>query len=113
MRARLAAIITIAALSQSLAADRYMILGAGAVSCGRWVSDIEQRPNMMSWILGFLSGYNVVIVGESSNISEGIDAVALERWITNYCRENPLSILANATVELVVELGTGQKLQSN
>ena len=55
------------------------------------------------WILGFITGTGLVL--EASGKQQKVtDADAAAAYIDNYCRENPLSSIMEASQMLVVEL---------
>lgn len=81
-----------------------MIYGAGVRSCGSW---LEARKDddvvwqvYVQWTLGFLSAANVYL----ENTPQKTDSDAVIAWLDNYCRDNPLSSVRNAMVNLVLEL---------
>jgi hypothetical protein len=48
-----------------------------------------------AWVLGFLSG--VGFVGDNGNNPlDGVDAYGVCGWIDNYCRANPIEMIAKA-----------------
>ncbi len=62
----------------------------------------------MAWVLGFVTGMNVLKSatqpdGGNVDVLNGADVDAIEVWITNYCNENPLKQVWNASVDLVIE----------
>jgi hypothetical protein len=82
--------------------------GAGTVTCAEWqkyrsTGDKASTFQLQAWIDGFLSGYNTA--------SEDIDfiaprpqTVAYYAWVDNYCTQNPLNYLVQATLALKDEL---------
>lgn len=107
-----------ALMSDPALADRrsYVLWGAGNDSCERFVSEQSQRTTRfdseLSWIAGFVSASN----GELSDMMakrnatmdllKGADASALEKWLVNYCQENPsknLSSAGNALTQSLLE----------
>jgi hypothetical protein len=87
-----------------------MVYGAGMVTCAEWQKyrtsgNKAYELQLESWIDGYLSGYNAA--------SEGVDfiaprpqSVAYYAWIDNYCVQNPLNPLLQATWALKDELTT-------
>jgi hypothetical protein len=50
-----------------------------------------------SWLLGYLSALNLWgVIGERKDALKNTDAAAVYLWMDNYCRANPLQILATA-----------------
>jgi hypothetical protein len=54
------------------------------------------------WVLGFVSGANTFNV--NAELLERVDAPAIDAWVDNYCRSNPLENVYDAVVALVKEL---------
>jgi hypothetical protein len=96
---------SIAALAQGgREADR-TIYGAGTNSCSSWTEAREGDMWFTSgqWILGFVSAAN-----QYSKVPPvKTDARSLASWVDDYCRENPMSDLADAARELVDRLVAG------
>jgi hypothetical protein len=58
-----------------------------------------------SWLLGYLSALNLWgVIGERKDALKNTDAAAVYLWMDNYCRANPLQILATAAGILAREL---------
>lgn len=93
-----------------LNAAPFTVYGPGNSSCGTWTAESMSaaRNGRMSlirtlhvgWVLGFVSGAGF---GGVSSLRE-TDAAAIEKWIDNYCQQNPLDTMSIATSNLVVEL---------
>jgi hypothetical protein len=89
------------------------MLGAGASSCGDWLSERQaavttQKPSAAlwgesQWILGFIAGANVGIAPDM-NLIDGTTGTALMVWVDNYCKEHPLENVATAASALLREL---------
>jgi len=97
----------------------YTILGFGTKSCGQYVLDYEKasapfdandpaspyRSNAYdsetSWVLGFMSGNNAAT---GKNLGESTDTAAINLWLINYCKANPLKAIAAAAEALIIEL---------
>ena len=105
--------IVIAALifivSSAMAADNvtFIVLGSGTKSCGRFVQEFDGKgwPSLINseWINGYLSSVNRFII-PGTDVTEGIDLAGRDLWIYNYCRQNPLVPLRQATDNLMMEL---------
>ena len=73
------------------AADKngFTAFGVGALSCGRYLSDIaENKLNALvlgSWLGGYLSAFNAKTDGVY-DILEGTDFDGAIGWINNYCQ---------------------------
>lgn len=110
-------------------------IGAGAQSCGEWLSAVTASPQtevqrlkdnmMLSWVQGYVVGAAdamtmLISKDPALKLSESQarygtvsgwvfdppDAEAMKHWITKYCREQPLERLTAAGLALVSELFT-------
>lgn len=105
----MAIIITVAGLnSGASAADKsghYMILGAGADSCGEWAK--ERRTGDWyadgGWVLGFVSSYNL-FVWRDQNVAKNIDSEGIAAWVDGYCAAHPLNNISDASERLIIVL---------
>lgn len=99
----------------------YYILGAGASSCGSYVTAYDEyRPyaagngsgllamhaaasylQYQSWIQGYIVGVDAVAGGHMRSIDEA----GLQQWIYSYCKANPLKNVVDAANQLYFELG--------
>lgn len=82
-------------------AGTYQVIGAGAQSCGTWISDRSNPSSVAanldeSWVLGFLSGVGFE-GGADINPLEGMDDNGVAGWVDNYCRQNPIVNIATAS----------------
>jgi hypothetical protein len=94
-------------------AERAQILGAGASSCGNWLSERQaafttQNPSAAlwgdsQWILGFIAGANIGIAPDM-NLMDGTTGTALMFWVDDYCKDHPLENVATAASALLREL---------
>jgi hypothetical protein len=79
----------------------FMAYGPVDVSCGGLLSDTREEYRW--WVMGFVSG-----AGREFNLKDGdlakTDTKAIDAWIVNYCRSNPLDTIEIATIKLVDEL---------
>ncbi|RWL47216.1 MAG: hypothetical protein EOR60_09645 [Mesorhizobium sp.] len=87
----------------------YQILGAGTDSCGRWVSSANDgalHVAYMSWVLGYLSAFNMAKSAHSGQDSlfNQTDVQSLDLWVSNYCNAHPLKNLSDAALELAIEV---------
>jgi len=87
--------------AQPTAAYGKTIIGAGVITCGKWLSD-RQSNNYSSpnWVLGFLSG---VAVFSGLDPLNNLDADAVRHWMDNYCRAHPLVDITDALRAFVKE----------
>ena len=94
----------------------YTLLGEGNQSCGQYVLDTEKAsapfdendvfsflPSQTNgaWVQGFISGYNMAT---SKDVGKGIDTPAIDLWLLNYCKANPLKYIDEAATALITEL---------
>lgn len=107
--------VATSAQAQKLEAGEFYILGAGSLSCGKWL-EIQRyesgRLQGMQWILGYLTGYNSqnasgLFKSHQVRPADGESAVA---FLDTYCSNNPLSNVASAALALVETLG-GEKTE--
>jgi hypothetical protein len=79
-----------------------MIIGAGALSCGQWLTDrqgLYSAQTIEAWITGYLSGFNAYVFhGDMTNHT---DNAGLFSWIDDYCHAHPLDDIAVATDRLI------------
>jgi hypothetical protein len=93
---------------QLSAQDRTMIGAGMEPTCGDWarvrlseqrgsnnVRDLLRLYQMFAWVTGYLSGMNVTLQGPDF-LSERTNAstAAIQGWMDNYCRANPLHSMA-------------------
>jgi hypothetical protein len=84
------------------------ILGVGNESCGVW----PQHRNVpsyaeaaqLSWVAGYVTGFNNYASNQSGDVSAGIDCDGQVAWIDSYCQTHPLDSLFQATSALIREL---------
>ncbi|SOZ37014.1 hypothetical protein [Cupriavidus neocaledonicus] len=84
----------------------------GAVDCGMWVKtrgDSLSGSLHQAWLFGFLSGANAAIGSSYGDPLHGISSDQAVVWVDNYCRNNPLSKLADAGSTLYRELVARKK----
>lgn len=111
----------ICAGSSILAEPEYHV-GAGTISCGKWVMARQNAndktsagrddgiviSNMgTSWIQGYLTGQAVALSDSAQAMKEWShipDVDALNLWVENYCRANPLRDLMDTAATLHREI---------
>ena len=57
-----------------------------------------------SWVLGYLTAYNDLVLKVDGDVANQVDNPALFSWIDNYCQANPLANVYNASATLLNEL---------
>lgn len=81
------------------------MLGAGAISCGKWAEDRDNkhlRAQRMQWLLGYVSAYNAFQSSHQARLPDGATALA---FVDRYCYSNPQHTVAAAAAALVEDLG--------
>jgi hypothetical protein len=98
----------VAVRAAALAADKpFTMFGYATESCGKWVKSADnagQRALYISWVTGFVSGYNFGNPHNQVNLGRMPDNETLTLYIDNFCRENPLNNFVVAAPMLVQEL---------
>jgi len=88
----------------------YAVEGAGVKSCEAYMADRQQNDSMqfvdLNWVKGFITGVNYLHAETKGNpqLGAGLDMDALTLWIDNYCSDNPLATLSDASAALVDQL---------
>lgn len=96
------ALIAIAATSPAYG---YKVYGLGNSSCGEWLNERKSEQVSLSeaamehWVLGFLGG-----AGWRGYALKNSGTQAVTAWLDQYCAENPLESMADATANLAREL---------
>ena len=100
------------------------VIGAG-MGCGDWtrarlseqrgnnnVGDLIHRYQMFAWVTGYLSGANEISQGPDFLTERtGTSTSAIEGWIDNYCKANPLDSMAIAAAALKTDLQTRSRVE--
>ena len=96
-----AALVAAAASIQGQGDPPMYTFGVGRATCADWNTGRNQPEFFVyaSWVNGFLSGVSFV-----GGQIRPVDGNAIEQWMDNYCRNNPLVSLRNASVQLALEL---------
>lgn len=101
------------AQAQQPEGGQFYTLGAGGLSCGKWVETQRSESGWLQglqWILGYLTGYNSA---NASGLFKGRqvlpqDGESARAFMDGYCANNPLSSVAAGAMGLVEALG-GEK----
>lgn len=77
----------------------------GGKSCGNWVkyradSDTFAKTVVQNWIMGYLSG---AAMNKGSDFLSKLDGDSVFLWYDQYCQNNPLNSLAQASEQLIRE----------
>ena len=102
--ARIALFISFALTSLSHAQEVFTI-GVGTNSCGKWLEAAPSpgtRAQFRSWVLGFLSGVNW---HSSTTQAKVPDPEAALAFVDEYCKRNPLHLVALGAAALAQESG--------
>jgi hypothetical protein len=91
----LSALFVLAGVSH---ASSYHAIGMGLQSCGTWTAYRRNNQALGSeqWLLGFLSGVGYKGEATGNDPMKGLDANAVWGWMDNWCRDHPLSDLADS-----------------
>lgn len=107
----LLALLSTAWATDAMAQRVAPIIGVGGFSCGQYLahrqSDGEsytapQTGVYVSWVFGYLSGYNYFSYHLLIDLPEPNTVVA---YLDKYCRNNPLKIVATGAECLIAETG--------
>lgn len=87
-------------------------IGIGRTSCGVAMQNIEKKgaaweTHYMTWIGGFISGYNLAVADatkSNSRVGEGVPNARLAAIFKEKCRKDPQKPLPQAAVEIRSEL---------
>ncbi len=108
-------VIAIALLSGATAesmddSGTYNVLGAGTKSCGKWMEarkdDSWESLILINWVWGFVTSYNRYVHKGGVGVEGNIDNEGLMAWVDQYCRDNPLENVANASQALIYKLNS-------
>ena len=80
----------------------YVVWGHGRASCHtfRGVRGSEAEKGFRTWLMGYLTAYNAV-TPETFRLSGERDMDALLDWLTDYCNDNPMHSLDQASRAMV------------
>ena len=94
-----------AALSQTAAAQAYVVWGIGAKTCGAWTdaqrTDEAKAEAYQSWVHAFLTGVAFGRNGLALKPDADIDPEALTKWVDAWCEANPRMTVERAAVALL------------
>ncbi len=105
MKYALIAVVVLLSWGQPAAAFTWTVIGEGYTSCGAWTKSSRQDGVLhwqrVQWIFGFVTA---AAYYTRSDFAKNTDNDGLLGWIDNYCRDNPLDDISDATVALVKAL---------
>jgi hypothetical protein len=89
------------------------VMGAGNDSCGKYLevrkgNSMSETNLYVSWVLGYLSAYNMYTNQKDARVP---DAESMVAFLDLYCRNNPLNNVLKGAWGLIGELG-GNHLRS-
>jgi hypothetical protein len=105
-----AAVAGFFALASPAGAATPSIIGFGSVSggCGEWLAAEEKSAKdiwYISWILGFISGVNVLNNAERSvDFAHDYSGYSMIPWVRNWCQQHPLDPVASGAEALAITL---------
>lgn len=83
----------------------------GAPDCGQWTT--SATTTRKAWLLGFMSGLAARHAALSGSPADPLNALSsgdqVLVWMTNYCKENPLSSVNEGGTRLFTELVSRKK----
>jgi hypothetical protein len=102
--------ISLVFVSNSAFSGDYIVWGAGNDSCATFVQERARGSarfnGEINWIAGSVTRANgewsgtLALKGIKSDLLKGLDHLALDAWLANYCKEHPLSNLNSAALAL-------------
>lgn len=81
------------------------VVGSGLDSCGKWIEDRKSQSDWHQagqWINGYYVATQELLPNEIT--LKKVDTYALLSFVDNYCSENPLDTIFDATLPLIKEL---------
>lgn len=97
-------IVTALVATSAVSEGGMTVMGAGVgFSCGTYVSEAANRESRLTWVLGYLSGFNVSKIGKTDFL-EAVDSGAIRMNILNYCQKNPLEKFTSAVQATTYDL---------
>ena len=80
------------------------LFGLGGQRCGAWTANGGSSASAgigllyLQWVLGFLSG---VVVADRDHWPNGVDMAAANLSVDEFCRNDPISTIADASMAFV------------
>ena len=106
MRISFVAVLVALACVQAHAQRTATLKGLGNYGCGKYLehrkTDNEDQDNAyVSWVWGYLSGYNQFSSHKEVQVPDHPTILA---YLDKYCRDNPLKLVVAGTLTLIGEL---------
>jgi len=81
----------------------YAVYGAGADSCGKYLSSMtqggRQQDYFIDYLIGYLSAFNVIMPNTHNILGEsGFDAAQL--WLQRHCKRYPKELFITSVIKL-------------
>ena len=84
--------------------NKYQIIGAGAISCGTFLSFEAEKSNLtLDWTQGFLSGMNAQRYTTEKKAIYLPGAASIKAYMRKYCNDNPLTMYLDGAKQLFEE----------
>ena len=103
-------LVGVLAPGNGFAADakgKFAVIGAGTLSCQRWLDDrLERTPSGVQsemWIAGYLTAYNQFVYS-GQDITARSEGTFVLDWLDEFCMKRPQSRLVEAAKELLQTL---------
>ncbi len=94
----------------------YRIRGAGALTCGDWLSnrrlDRVSSGSVEAWVLGYMTAYNAW-QHDGRAVAVGINNARLFSLLESECRRAPGNKIARALAHVISKLGSTQTIGPN
>jgi hypothetical protein len=86
----------------------FVVLGFGASSCGKYLTetgrDETRREAYMSWLTGYVTAFNEFNPTDEGHATKGTDIDGIFAWISNYCGEHPTESFVSAAGDAILFL---------
>ncbi|MBF8708697.1 MULTISPECIES: hypothetical protein [Pseudomonas] len=84
----------------------FVVLGSGGLGCGAFVKYPKERVTALQWVNGYLTAFNqfAPLSAGQSNVADGVNLEGRELWLENWCRTHPMSDIADAMPDMLLEL---------
>ena len=107
---RLFIILIFLMCSPARADDTVYIIGGGTLSCGKWVSALNERNEsqqqvFVQWVAGFTGSYNWYRNKPTQHAIKQPDLETISLWLTTFCNNNPTQSTFHASGALIQHLG--------
>ena len=84
---------------------KYTIVGAGAISCAKYVSSAGLEQGLtVTWTQGFLSGANTQRLKSEKRVNFLPEYDFIKAYMDRYCRANPLAMYVDGAKKLSEEV---------